>query len=109
MPRLSLKARPAGSGLVAGPAVRSILDVIGIRDCTTKVFGRQNIYSTVQAVFNAFNSYEDAESVALKRGKRLVDVNDIMREVIKVYGKRRTCVYNVHIYVVYLTLIIRNF
>ena len=74
-----MQARPAGSGLVAGPAVRSIMDVIGIRDCTTKVFGRQNIYSTVQAVFKAFNSYEDAESVALKRGKRLVDVNDIMR------------------------------
>lgn len=78
--KVILRARPAGSGLVAGPAVRSILDVLGIRDCTTKVFGRQNIYSTVQAVFKAFNSYEDAESIALKRGKRLIDVNEVMRE-----------------------------
>ena len=77
--KVILRARPAGSGLVAGPAVRSILDVIGIRDCTTKVFGRQNIYSTVQAVFKAFNSYEDAESIARKRGKRLIDVNEVMR------------------------------
>ena len=73
-------AAPAGAGNVAGKGVRSILDVMGIRDSTTKVFGRQNSYSIVLAALKAFENYESAQMVALKRGKRLMDVNKVMRD-----------------------------
>ena len=60
--------------------MRSILDVLGVRDSTTKVFGRHNPYSIVLATMKAFESYESAQFVALKRGKRLMDVNKVMRD-----------------------------
>ena len=78
--KVLIRAAPAGAGNVAGKGVRSILDVMGIRDSTTKVFGRQNSYSIVLAALKAFENYESAQMVALKRGKRLMDVNKVMRD-----------------------------
>ena len=78
--KVMIRAAPAGSGNKAGKGVRSILDVLGVRDSTTKVFGRHNPYSIVLATMKAFESYESAQFVALKRGKRLMDVNEVMRD-----------------------------
>lgn len=78
--KVMIRAAPAGAGNKAGKGVRSILDVLGVRDSTTKVFGRHNPYSIVLATMKAFESYESAQFVALKRGKRLMDVNKVMRD-----------------------------
>ena len=77
--KVLLRAAPAGMGIRAGRIVVSICDVLGIRDCVSKVFGRQNKYSQVLATFKAFENHRTLKQISRARGKAILDVNEIMR------------------------------
>lgn len=48
-----LKPAPAGTGIIAGGAVRSVVEVAGIRNITSKILGTNNKAGNVYAVFEA--------------------------------------------------------
>ncbi|MGB9637190.1 MAG: 30S ribosomal protein S5 [Microgenomates group bacterium] len=48
-----LKPAPPGSGVIAGGAVRSVVEVAGIRDISSKVLGTKNQATNVYATFEA--------------------------------------------------------
>ncbi|OIP58010.1 MAG: 30S ribosomal protein S5 [Candidatus Levybacteria bacterium CG_4_10_14_0_2_um_filter_36_16] len=48
-----LKPAPAGTGIIAGGAVRSIVEVAGIRNISSKILGTNNKANNVYAVFEA--------------------------------------------------------
>ncbi|MEK7322619.1 MAG: 30S ribosomal protein S5 [Pseudomonadota bacterium] len=63
-----------GTGIIAGGAMRAVLEVIGVRDVLAKCIGSSNPVNVVRATVKALTGMADAESVAAKRGKRVEDI-----------------------------------
>ena len=69
--------RPAspGTGVIAGGAVRMIMEKVGVKNILTKSLGSQNPHNVMGAVFNALLQLESPEQVATRRGKQLDDLD----------------------------------
>lgn len=54
--KVMLKPAPAGTGIIAGGAVRSVVEVAGIRNISSKILGTDNKASNVYATFEALQT-----------------------------------------------------
>lgn len=63
-----LKPAPAGTGVVAGSAVRAILELAGIKDVMAKNLGSSNPINQVKATFEAIESLVPREEIRKRRG-----------------------------------------
>ncbi len=70
-----LKPASPGTGVIAGSAVRSILERVGVSDILTKSFGSQNPHNVLAAVMNGLLQLEDPGAVAGRRRKSLEELN----------------------------------
>lgn len=69
-----LKPAPQGTGIVAGGAVRAILESAGIKNVYSKVYGSRTPINAVRATFDGIRRLVTASEIAALRGK---DVQDI--------------------------------
>lgn len=72
--KVMLKPASVGTGIIAGPPARAVLQAAGVRDVLTKVLGSNNALNVVHATFQGLKDLELAEEVALRRGKTLDQV-----------------------------------
>ncbi len=61
-----LPARP-GTGIIAGGALRSVLDLAGVKNILSKMIGSSNKVNNVKAVFEAFKKMKTAEQLKQAR------------------------------------------
>lgn len=63
-----------GKGIIAGGAVRDVVELAGIRDITTKLYGSNNPVNCVKATFEGLKSLRSAEAIAALRGKSVEEI-----------------------------------
>lgn len=70
--------RPAspGTGVIAGGAVRAVVESAGVKDILTKSLGSRNPHNAVKATVAALRQLRDIHVTATKRGKRPEDLTE---------------------------------
>jgi small subunit ribosomal protein S5 len=66
--KVVLKPAPPGTGVIAGNAVRAVLEAAGLKNVVAKTLGSRNHNNVIRATFEALRGMETRESVEAKRG-----------------------------------------
>jgi len=69
-----LKPAPDGTGIIAGGAVRAVVEAAGITNIMTKSLGSANPHNVVRATISGLDSLKDSAFIARMRGKDLEEL-----------------------------------
>jgi small subunit ribosomal protein S5 len=72
--RVLLKPAPEGTGIIAGKAVRAVMESVGITNVLTKSIGTTNPHNVIKATFAALEQLRDRQQVASLRGKTVEEL-----------------------------------
>jgi len=69
--KVYVKPAPEGTGIIAGNAVRAVMEAAGYRNVVAKTLGSRNHNNVIRATLDALERLETKEFVEAKRGKSL--------------------------------------
>ena len=72
--RVNIIPAAPGTGVIAGGAVRTVLEAVGVHDVLSKSQGSSNPHNVVKATFDALLQLRDAKAIARERGISLAKV-----------------------------------
>ena len=65
--KVVLRSAPAGTGIIAGGAMRAVFEMLGVHDVVAKSLGSTNPYNVVRATFDALKRQDSPRVVAARR------------------------------------------
>ncbi|MCL2737392.1 MAG: 30S ribosomal protein S5 [Alphaproteobacteria bacterium] len=72
--KVVIRSASAGTGIIAGGALRAVFECLGVQDVVAKSQGSNNPHNMVRAAFLAFSKMNSPKSVALRRGKPVAEI-----------------------------------
>lgn len=72
--RVFMKPASEGTGIIAGGAMRAVLDVVGVHNVLAKTYGSTNPINVVRATVDALINMKSPEMIAAKRGKSVEEI-----------------------------------
>lgn len=72
--KVVLRSAYKGTGLIAGGAVRAVMEAIGVKDVLAKSLGSANQQNVVKATLNALAQLRSAKDIARLRGKSVEEI-----------------------------------
>jgi small subunit ribosomal protein S5 len=72
--KIFMRSAPAGTGIIAGGAVRAVCEVLGIQDVVAKSLGSANPHNVLKACLNGLVSQSSPKYIAAVRGKKISDI-----------------------------------
>lgn len=72
--KIYMQPASEGTGIIAGGAMRALLEVLGVQNVLAKCYGSTNPVNVVRATFEGLKSMTTVERVAAKRGKTVEEI-----------------------------------
>ena len=72
--KVTLRAAPPGTGIIAGGPMRAIFEALGVQDIVAKSVGTSNPHNMIKATFVALQQLNSPRMVATRRGKKVGDL-----------------------------------
>ena len=72
--KVFMRSAPAGTGIIAGGAIRSVCEVIGIQDIVAKSLGSSNPNNVLRACLKGLKSQKTPKQISILRGKKISEI-----------------------------------
>ena len=72
--KIKLRAAPKGTGIIAGGAIRSVCEVVGIQDIVAKSLGSSNPNNVLRACLKGLKSQKTPKQISILRGKKISEI-----------------------------------
>ena len=72
--KVLLRSAPSGTGIIAGGAIRSVCEVIGIQDIVAKSLGSSNPNNVLRACLKGLKSQKTPKQISILRGKKIAEI-----------------------------------
>jgi len=73
--KVVMRTAPEGTGIIAGGAMRAVLELAGVQNVLAKCYGSTNPVNVVRATINALSAMESPETVASRRGIKVEKIS----------------------------------
>jgi small subunit ribosomal protein S5 len=72
--RVTMRAAPAGTGIISGGPMRAIFECLGVHDVVAKSIGSTNPHNMIKATFAGLRLLNAPRTVATRRGRKVSDI-----------------------------------